>query len=245
MLKDLLKQFNPAVEPLLDLVSQATDDAMLQEIARADYGQDFDQHRAQLIAIKNGVIHAPMEWHPREVLELTRWLEVKATACENSQLRTHRMKLFACMALLHADVNPKNEEAYHWSEDATVIQLVESALRLGKATAQATLSFCCWCMLQERADEEAENCLLALGVLLLSVSLHQCNIKTAEGLVVASEPEYVELTDWLRTSQRAKKWALLTEQILVLGLGTNIVSKQYGEQIVCALRPFLANQKSP
>jgi hypothetical protein len=58
--------------PLLALIFEHVDDSMLAEIAICDYGDDVAIHLAALHQIRANNIPRPMQWHPREVMELTR-----------------------------------------------------------------------------------------------------------------------------------------------------------------------------
>ena len=142
-------QLEPSKDDLLQIVFSRVDDSMLREIAAADYGQDVDEHLKQLLAIKHGKVHVPMRWEPREVLELIRWSEPEDRTWSPGSTgeRGHWMRLFACSALLRAAAEPANE-GYFTGEDSTIIQLVDSGIKLGEKTATATLRFLSWCMQQ-------------------------------------------------------------------------------------------------
>lgn len=65
----------PTDRSLLDLLFDRVDDAMLMEIAMCDYGHDIEIHLETLHQIRANKIPVPLQWHPGEVLELTRWTE--------------------------------------------------------------------------------------------------------------------------------------------------------------------------
>jgi len=57
----LLAAFPPSVNLLLDHARRRTDDAMLTEIARADYGREADEMMAELRPIRDqGVVPSPL-----------------------------------------------------------------------------------------------------------------------------------------------------------------------------------------
>jgi hypothetical protein len=70
----LLAPFDPERDELLRLLSRRIDDGMLREIAEGDYREEADAHEAALRRIRDqGEIPVPIDWVPKEVLELTRW----------------------------------------------------------------------------------------------------------------------------------------------------------------------------
>ncbi|WP_428305612.1 hypothetical protein [Lacipirellula sp.] len=126
---DLIERLNPDDSPLFSLACQHVDNSMLREISEADYGMDAKVHFMALRRIKAGEILAPMEWEPREVLELIRWSEPEDPTHKPGAVgaRGHWMRLFACTALIRAGAEPVNEGYFH-GEDSTIIQLVDSAM---------------------------------------------------------------------------------------------------------------------
>src|SRR5436305_280319 len=99
----LLAVFPPSADRLLDVARQQVDDGMLREIAAADYGRDVDIHLAALRPIRDqGIVPAPLGWHPGEVLELIRWSDPEDPAHKPGATgrRGHQMRAFACAALL-------------------------------------------------------------------------------------------------------------------------------------------------
>jgi hypothetical protein len=93
------QQITPAAAPvgaaaqaLFDLVRARIEATALRAIASADYGMDYPKHHASLDEIHaTGVIPRPLDWYPREVVELTRWSEGDAT--------DHVARTFACVIL--------------------------------------------------------------------------------------------------------------------------------------------------
>jgi hypothetical protein len=120
----------PDASGLLRLLSALVDDAMLQDIAEADYGNDRDRHLARLMIIRDkGVIPSPLQWHPQEVLELIRWSEPDNPDWKPGQMGVagHIMRAFCCATLLVAAGN--GEEMLGISD--TLIQLIGSLAALG------------------------------------------------------------------------------------------------------------------
>ncbi len=126
---------------------------MLREIAEADYGMDSDAHLQGLLAIKAGQMYVPMKWKPKEVLELTRWTEPEDPSSESGSpaTRDHWMRLLSCAILIRAAAEPEND-GYFNGEGSTIIQLVDSAIKLGEETTVATLQFLRWRMEYRRLD---------------------------------------------------------------------------------------------
>jgi hypothetical protein len=166
---------------------QNVDDSMLREIAAADYGMDVEEHLEQLRAIKNGKVPTPMEWEPKEVLELIRWSEPEdATWSPGSTgRRGHWMRLFSCAALLRAAAEPEND-GYFTGEDSTIIQLVDSAVKLGEKTSLVALKFLCWRM-QYRTLDEWDRPYFAIAILLLSVFLDKCDPDTTKYSITVAD----------------------------------------------------------
>jgi len=207
-----LNHLAPTPEPLLNLVRQNVDDDQLQEMARADYARDIEEHLKALRQIKNVAIPAPMEWYPREVLELTRWIEPDSYPPEakSQKIKDHWLRLFACVAIAHADVNPKNDSAYHWGSDETTIQLVESVIHLGTKTSEAALQFLCWCLHQEQQYDN-ESWYFALAILSIATTLNKCNEATREYLLSVAHNYGSTLPTLIKQSQRKDKWIQLAE----------------------------------
>lgn len=180
---DTLKRWNPSPEPLLQLVIDHNDESMLREIADADYRQDSEEHYVAIVhLIKTRDFTTRMEWCPSEVLELIRWSEPEDPTWKpgSTGMRGHWMRLFACTFLLRSAAEPANRD-YLPGEDSTLIRLVTSALALGKVTALATLQFLCWRLQIDKA--EGESPYVALGVLLLAISLRDYDRERLELLM--------------------------------------------------------------
>lgn len=141
-------------QSFLGVVAPDVDDAMLHEIAQADYGNDADEHWAALRAIRDDLtVPCPLTWHPGEVLELIRWSEPEDPAWSPGSvgIRGHTMRAFCCAALLLAASPPCKAEV---AEIDTLARAVESALALGVAYEQACLEFLEWRMRDFPLTEE-------------------------------------------------------------------------------------------
>lgn len=232
-----LQSLEPADNPLLTLIFQHVDDSMLLEIANADYSDDVDIHLAALHQIRANNIPIPMQWHPGEVLCLTRWTEWDSLNTQDGAIstRNHWMRLFACTVLIWASLEPENYEykGEDWNhidgEDSTIIQFLDSALNLGEETSLAALQFLGWrmqCQMQRALlDEDFGNCpCYAVAMLLLWVSLvvgasslkNQCDSEIVSFLIsVAHCDENFPISREIRECQLSQKWRDSIERILL------------------------------
>jgi hypothetical protein len=236
MLTNSLQRLEPADNPLLTLIFQHVDDSMLLEMAKADYGKDVEIHLAALHQIRANNIPFLMQWHPGEVLELTRWTEWDNLNPPDGGIskRNHWMRLFACTVLIWASLEPENYEynGEDWNhiggEDSTTIQLIDSALNLGEETSLAALQFLGWRMQcqMERAllDEDFGNCpCYAVAMLLLWVSLvggvssleHRDPEMVGFLISVAHCNENFPISREIRECQLSQKWRDSIERILL------------------------------
>lgn len=169
----LLLSDDTSANILLDWLSPRIDDEMLLAIASADYGMDTEEHFAALRRIREDrdILHA-MEWHPREVLELTRWSEPDdpATQPVRQGLSGHLLRAFACAVLLRLGAIPENH-SYLCSENETLAQLLASSLALGSEAHLTTARFLAWRV--EHFGVDRERPFLAFGLLFLVVLLGQ------------------------------------------------------------------------
>jgi hypothetical protein len=138
---------NPSLRLLADLLTPD----MIDEIAEADYGNDFEKHRAQIVAIaESATTPTELRWHPAEVLELMRWSEPEDPHWKPGRTgrRGHIMRAFCCAALLHSGHSEANRASSLGYSD-TAIQLLDSLDHINAA-----------------AKPEAANLLSALGATL-------------------------------------------------------------------------------
>ena len=168
----LLTAFPASADLLLDVSRRQVDDGMLAEIAAADYGMDGDVHLAELRLIHDqGVIPAPLRWHPGEVLELIRWSNPEDPAHKPgcTGRRGHQMRAFACAALLRAAMGDGREVA-----EATLAQCLVSAKALGQEMSEAAARFLTWAIPRDAGCEQ--QWLLAFGLLVVAVRLRSGRI---------------------------------------------------------------------
>lgn len=157
---ELIAAFPPSRDVLLDSTRLAIDDAMLRQIARADYGEMADEMLAELRPIRDhGTIPCPMHWQLLEVLQLTRWSQPDEPnpspfAPGPSGRRGHQTRLFACAVLLRAAADPAsgydNEGCCY---DSSLAIGLASAGVLGDEMNEAFGCFLTW-RLPEVAPEE-------------------------------------------------------------------------------------------
>ena len=204
---------------------------MLREIAAADYGEDADEHLSQLLAIKNGTIPTPMQWEPKEVLELIRWSEPEDPTWSpgSTSHRGHWMRLLSCAVLLRAEAEPANEGRFT-GEDSTVIQLVDSAIKLGDDATNAALQFLCWCM-QSPGFDDGDRPYFAIAIQILLVWLDRCDPDTAVDLITVSENEHSSTAEMFNDCQKSKAWKKLIEDVLVGSTNSPPEIKRFGESV--------------
>jgi hypothetical protein len=220
----------PSDRPLLDLMVEHIDDAMLLEIARCDYGDDVEIHLAALHQIRAKNIPVPLKWHPGEVLCLTRWTELESLKSLDGGIstRNHWMRLFACTALIWASLEPENDDdrGEYWNhiegEESTIIQFLDSVLYLGDDVAIAALKFLGWRMKSQiqRAliHEDFGNCpCYAVAILLLCVSMNRCDPEIVSFLISMAycNNECLPLSEEINECQRSQKWRDTINRILL------------------------------
>lgn len=144
---------------LLTWLRARVTDRTLRRIASADYGSSFEQNLAPLRDIyETGALPRPLDWHPLEVLSLTRWSEGERT--------DHLARAFAC-AILCIDAT---SEAPRCGEPETVLpQLLDSCLRLGPE-ALVHLRGLAVALLESREEDE-DAPLLSHGLLLCAAAV--------------------------------------------------------------------------
>jgi hypothetical protein len=104
---------------LLDRLRARLTDEQLDGIAQADYGMAWLKHQRALQEIRaTGLVPAPLDWYPREVLQLVRWRRGAGV--------DHVARGFACAALaVEAGMNPPD---HHISD--IIAPLIDSAWAL-------------------------------------------------------------------------------------------------------------------
>jgi hypothetical protein len=236
----LLTRFNPSASALQLWLRARVDDAMLQEIALADYGQQAD---INLLALRHfrddGVILSPARhggWHAVEVLELVRWSEPDDPTWKPGRtgIGGHLMRAFCCAVLLRAAAEPQ-AVGHFGGESETVIQLIASALTLGRDAAEGALRLLCWRMLVLPVEDE-DGPFFATGILLLAAALHRA---AAEGPLLRRLSEWVLAEEGRARAWRAEAWHDTPERWLfgLTYLGTKKDgSAWYGEQKIAQWR---------
>lgn len=208
MSEDAIDRLDPAFEPLLDLVLQHVDDSMLHEIAAADRGEDFEAHLAALRRIVRGELPIPMDWIPKEVLELTSYGEPAGD-------RESWAPLFACMTLLRASQPPHDK--YFYGEERTILQLAKIAMAIGGDCTLAARRFLCWCLRRQPRTESLDP-YFAVAILILSVRLNDVSggmVDYLISVVRSSQTEVWELFDRHHGCAGSRDWKALIRTTLV------------------------------
>jgi hypothetical protein len=175
----LTAAFPPADGILLDLMRRQIDDAMLTEIAKADYGKMADEMLAELRPIRDvGVIPSPMHWQLVEVLSLTRLCDPEVPddppfESGPTGRRGHQIRLFACAVLLRAAAEPANVDIDN-DDDSTLAQCLASAKVLGPEAGKAAARFLTWRI--PRMEFCSEPPLWPLALLILATRLRSGRI---------------------------------------------------------------------
>jgi hypothetical protein len=228
-----LDALEPTDRSLLEIIAKHVDDAMLLQIAHADYSDDVEIHLAELQQIKAGQMPKPIRWHPGEVLSLTRYTELDYLKTKDDQTyqRVHWMRLFACTALIWASLvaqNHENEDEYDYElwnhlegEESTIIQFLESALYLGHDISIAALQFLGWRMQKQiqiaLIDEDFRDCpVYAIAMLLLCVSLDRYHPEIVSFLISMAycNGEHVLIAREI-DGQHSQKWRDTIYRILL------------------------------
>ena len=107
---------------LFDWLRARLDEPALASIAAADHEQDRREHLAVLLDIwRTGRVPVPLEWCPREVLELRRWDEGLAV--------DHEARAFCCTLSCLAEIGDESQS--QGGIEDTLAVLVESCAELG------------------------------------------------------------------------------------------------------------------
>jgi hypothetical protein len=251
MSDDLLARLDPTDEPLFALLFQHVDDAMLAKISRADYGYDAGIHLEALHRIREGAIPVPMPWNPGEVLGLTQWTEPDDSTQKDIQIgiRGHWIRLFACTVLIRASIQLQNydyktEDWAYLDENETIVQFLDSALKLSSDTSLAALQFLGWrmqypiqCALLD--EEVANEPYYAVAMLLLCVSLNRCDPEVVSFLIAIAHAndEYLPISKILNESQRSQKWKYTIHRMLLDPTApqykrSNLELKRFGMELI-------------
>ena len=169
--EELLKLLAPEPTAIFNRLRPLITDRILTVIAGADYGNETEVHLKELKPIRDtGAVPVPIHWHPKEVLELIRWLtpknETPRWKTGLSERENHLIRAFSCAALLRIAAEPGND-GYFEGENQTIAPLVQSAFFLGEEMTRDALSLLAWLMERDR-DLYEDGPFLGLGCLLLA-----------------------------------------------------------------------------
>ena len=222
---NLLHHFNPSKTALLEWLEPHLDDSLLHEIARADYGHDEEANFQALKLIhERQQVPAPLDWIPREVVELRRWSEPddpnwKGYPPNSKGARGHLIRAFCCTVLLIAADDPEMQGDPS-DENETLIQLIASVVHLGHEASESALRFLSWRVLR-LYEEENEDTFFAFGILLLYAFLFEPPQDGADLnlLVDWVLTDTLNFEDWLLGrawyTQRYEVWKRLGQSILM------------------------------
>lgn len=148
--------------PLLDTLCNEMTREDLEIVARADYGIDATENSEAIYHIlRSRKIPTPLDWIPREALELVRWSEPEH---EPDRLRAHLRRAFASMIVFHADIE---DGCRGGSIDATAAVMTESIHHLGSGFTEPAAEMVAWAIHREKDVED----LPFLGLAFFSLSL--------------------------------------------------------------------------
>jgi hypothetical protein len=170
----LIAAFPPSADLLLDRARRETDDAMLREIAEADYGWRADEMVPMLQLIRDkGVVPAPMPRILGAVLNLTQFSNPdKANASrfqpDPKHRRGHQARVFACAVLLRAEAELP-PEADDFTAESALPQCLASANVLGEEMSEAAARFLTWRI--SRQESGLNSLSFALGLVVLAIRL--------------------------------------------------------------------------
>jgi hypothetical protein len=145
---------------------------LLRTIAEADYGMDFAEHLAALEQLHEaGKPSSPLNWYPKEALELMRWSEPENPEWKPGCPGTtgHVIREFCSGALMQASADSAND-GYVEGENQTAAQLVDSALHLGNDHVECARRLLAWWILRENGCAH-EAAIVLVGILILTAAL--------------------------------------------------------------------------
>jgi hypothetical protein len=176
----LISVFPPSPELLLNLVRRLVDDAMLEDVAKADYGEKADEMLKELQLIRDaGIISNPMHGQLIEVLELTCWSDPDKPNSPPfepgpSGPRGHLTRLFAGAVLLRASYQVPSIQSNRSNNDSILAHCLVSAGLLGNEMTVAMGSFLTWLLLQ--IENHGEKIFFILGLLIVTSRLESDRI---------------------------------------------------------------------
>src|SRR5262245_51748088 len=108
----LVASFNASEMALINVLRPQINRSMLEEIAAADFGDDVEEHLAELERIHRTGENPPVAWHPGEVLDLIRSSQPDDPSWRpgGQGERGHLMRAYCCSILLRMAALPENFE---------------------------------------------------------------------------------------------------------------------------------------
>lgn len=189
MIESLLESLRPDQHALFQAISRHITDDMLDEISRADYGQDAEKHLQALRRLRDtGDFIQPMHWYPCEALELIRSSQPDDPLWRpgSTGTRGHWMRAFASAALLRALGPPWNYQGDAAKPSYNLIQLICSLRAFPIDLTLEAVRMVAWLML--RSDlEESDPQPVYFGVGLLWLALHLAAGPTDDQLICLSD----------------------------------------------------------
>jgi hypothetical protein len=183
---------------LLDRLRVRISADAVRTIAAADYGADSHKHHQALLEIQTtGRFASPLDWHPREVLELTRWTEGAST--------DHVARGFACAVLAIDAALPATRQA--GSIDAVLAPLVESAWALGLVDELERLL--AWIAEVASGEPDTGWAMLALALSCARRDRDDPRLPALVAALAQDEWARTELAAALRSGMRPHLWAAL------------------------------------
>ncbi|MEO8128686.1 MAG: hypothetical protein ABI822_16410, partial [Bryobacteraceae bacterium] len=171
MTEQLLAPLHPDEGALTPLFQANFEEAMLREIACADYGWKSDECYSLLQPIPATGLVASDDVNLREVLELIRWSEPADPAWKPGRQGEpgHWMRLFACTVLVR--LAPRYQASFDGECD-TLAQMIASAIELGRPVARAAAGTLAWRFLTYPGEAE-DPPYFAFAILLLAAHLER------------------------------------------------------------------------
>ena len=202
----------PRRNSLLARLADEIDSAHLRAIAEADYGYDANDHYAALDGIRSQLsVPKPLEWVPREVLELIRWSRPENPGWKPGLTGPpgHLIRAFSCSALLSAGWDEESRD-FITDENQTLAALVESLGVLGVDYERAGLSSLGWRVqnpLKEWEDEPFFWFSLLILALRVFGNAEPDLVSEFANMVLASE-QSVRDADWHVLPEVSEPWLL-------------------------------------
>jgi len=171
----LVAAFPPSLDGLLDAARRDTDDAMLMDIARADYGEGANEVMPELRAIRDtGIVRDSISSQLYEVLTLTHYSNPEVPEAPPlkpgpTDLRGPQTCFFTCALLLYIEREWPRE--YRWTTDSALANGIVSAKYLDEDMSAAVGGFLTWRLTDQVEIDGSDAVLLALALLILATRL--------------------------------------------------------------------------